>query len=63
MSDATPDLHDLDAYDGEWVLLRSGAVVDHDPDPDALRDRVEPLAAGDAIVPIGHPPAGYNVIA
>ena len=61
MSDA--DAPDLDAFDGEWVLLRDGAVRDHDPDPDALRRRAEPLAPGDAIVPIGHPPAGYQVIA
>lgn len=51
---------DLDAYAGEWVLLRDGRVVDHDPDPDRLRERV---GAGDrdAIVPIGDPPTGYRV--
>jgi hypothetical protein len=54
---------ELDEFDGEWVLLRDGAVIDHDPDEAALRERAAPLAPGDAIVPIGHPPAGYQVIA
>lgn len=56
-----PDPHDLDAFDGEWVLLRDGAVVDHDRDADALRARSRPLAPGDALVPVGHPPGGYQV--
>lgn len=53
---------DLDACDGEWVLLRDGVVLDHDPDPEALQARVAPRL-GDALVPIGHPPGGYNVTA
>lgn len=51
---------DLDAYAGEWVLLRSGRVIDHDADPDALRSRVA-LRPGDALVPIGTPPQGYQI--
>lgn len=57
-----PDPYDLDAYDGRWVVLRDGAVIDHDADPAALEARAE-LRPGDALVPIGHPPAGYHVTA
>jgi hypothetical protein len=64
MSGDARDPYDLDAFDGEWVLLRDGAVLDHDPDEDALRRRAEPrMRPGDALVPIGHPPAGYHVTA
>lgn len=56
-------MSDLDEFDGEWVLLRDGVVVDHDRDEDALRARAEPLRPGEALVPIGHPPAGYHVTA
>lgn len=51
---------DLDNYLGEWVLLRNGEVIDHDPDPDRLRERVA-LGPDDALVPIGDPPTGYRV--
>lgn len=51
---------DLDNYLGEWVLLRNGEVIDHDPDPDRLRERVV-LGPDDALVPIGDPPTGYRV--
>ncbi|HEU4703735.1 MAG TPA: hypothetical protein VFS37_14740 [Conexibacter sp.] len=55
---------DLDDFDGEWVLLRDGAVADHDRDEQALRERAEPhMRPGDALVRIGHPPAGYHVTA
>jgi hypothetical protein len=57
-------MSDLDDFDGEWVLLRDGAVLDHDADEDVLRARAELLMLpGDALVPIGHPPAGYHVTA
>lgn len=60
-SGGAPTQHDLDEFDGEWVVLRGNAVIDHDPDLDTLRARAEPLARGDALVPIGHPPGGYQV--
>jgi hypothetical protein len=46
---------DLEHYDGEWVALRDGKVVAHDPDPDALQANPAVLPTDDAGNPLPIP--------
>ena len=34
------EMESLSAYDGEWVALLRGALIDHDPDPGVLFERL-----------------------
>jgi hypothetical protein len=52
---------DLEHYDGEWVAMRDGRVVAHNPDPEALR--ADPaVRETDDVFPIGDPPSGFYLI-
>jgi hypothetical protein len=52
---------DLEHYTGEWVAMREGRVVAHNPDEQALRadPAVQP---GDDVFPVGEPPSGFYMI-
>lgn len=52
---------DLEHYDGEWVAMRDGRVVAHDPDEEALRAKPEVLGTDD-VFPVGEPPSGFYLI-
>ncbi len=52
---------DLEHYTGEWVALRDGVVVAHDPDPEHLRANPE-VRETDDIFPVGEPPSGFYLI-
>jgi hypothetical protein len=52
---------DLEHYTGEWVAMREGRVVAHDPDPDKLREDPA-VREGDDIFPVGDPPSGFYMI-
>ena len=51
----------LDDYDGRWVAVRSGQVVAHAADEDALRADAA-VRDGDLFFPIGDPPSGFYLI-
>ena len=52
---------DLEHYDGEWVAMRAGRVVAHDPDEAALRANPAVLPTDD-VFPVGQPPSGFYMI-
>jgi hypothetical protein len=52
---------DLEHFTGNWVAVREGRVVAHNPDPEALR--ADPaVQEGDDIFPVGEPPSGFYTI-
>jgi Family of unknown function (DUF5678) len=52
---------DLEHYTGEWVAMRHGRVVAHDPDSEQLRLNPDVLETDD-IFPVGEPPSGFYLI-
>jgi hypothetical protein len=52
---------DLEHYSGQWVAVRDGRVVAHDPDPEALQANpaVQPT---DDVFPVGDPPSGFYTV-
>ena len=52
---------DLEHFTGEWVAMREGRVVAHDPDSEQLRLNPEVLETDD-IFPVGEPPSGFYLI-
>ena len=52
---------DLEHYTGEWVAMRDGRVVAHDPDPEILRAHSDVLETDD-LFPVGDPPSGFYLI-
>jgi Family of unknown function (DUF5678) len=53
--------HDLEHYSGQWVAVRAGRVIAHDPDPEALQadPAVHPT---DDVFPVGDPPSGFYTV-
>ena len=52
---------DLEHYSGEWVAMRDGRVVAHDPDPEKLRAHPD-VRETDDVFPVGEPPSGFYLI-
>jgi hypothetical protein len=52
---------DLEHYSGEWVAMREGRVVAHDPDPEQLRAHPD-VRPTDDVFPVGEPPSGFYLI-
>jgi Family of unknown function (DUF5678) len=52
---------DLEHYTGEWVAMRDGRVIAHDPDLEQLRLNPE-VRETDDVFPIGDPPSGFYLI-
>ena len=52
---------DLEHYSGEWVAMRDGRVVAHDPDPEQLRANPD-VRPTDDVFPVGEPPSGFYLI-
>ena len=63
LEEAEPQLgpDDLEHYTGEWVAMRLGRVVAHDPDSEQLRLNPDVLETDD-IFPVGDPPSGFYLI-
>ena len=59
-ADALPE-DDLEHYNGEWVAVRDGVVVAHDPDPEALQANPAVLPTDD-VFPVGDPPSGFYTV-
>ena len=61
MSGAPELSQNLDDYDGRWVAVRDGKVVEHGDDEESVR--ADPAVRdGDLVYPIGDPPSGFYLI-
>jgi hypothetical protein len=52
---------DLEHYTGQWVAMRDGKVVAHEPDAESLRANPAVLSSDD-VFPVGDPPSGFYTI-
>jgi uncharacterized protein DUF5678 len=52
---------DLEHFNGEWVAMRGGRVVAHDPDEEKVRTHPDVLETDD-VFPVGEPPSGFYLI-